>query len=77
MEALLAPYRAAVASVRARHGATVYPGSPALIREFLRPGDQGVFVELHPADGAVLHARYNQDSRTKVLALDGWTALPP
>ncbi|TNC14275.1 23S rRNA (adenine(2030)-N(6))-methyltransferase RlmJ [Methylobacterium terricola] len=76
VEALLAPYRQAVASVRARHGDTVYPGSPALIREFLRPGDQGVFVELHPADGAVLHARYNQDARTKVLALDGWTALP-
>ncbi|WP_336485808.1 23S rRNA (adenine(2030)-N(6))-methyltransferase RlmJ [Methylobacterium nigriterrae] len=75
IEALLAPYRAAVASVRARHGASVYPGSPALIREALRPGDQGVFVELHPADAASLRARYNADPRTKVLHLDGWTAL--
>ncbi len=41
VEALLAPYRAAVAAVRARHGDTIYPGSPAIIREFLRPGDQG------------------------------------
>ncbi|MBE7248594.1 MAG: 23S rRNA (adenine(2030)-N(6))-methyltransferase RlmJ, partial [Actinomycetospora chiangmaiensis] len=30
VEALLAPYREAVAAVRARHGDTVYPGSPAL-----------------------------------------------
>lgn len=75
VEALLSPYRAAVAAVRARHGKTIYPGSPALIREFLRPGDQGVFVELHPSDAETLRERYNQDSRTKVLHLDGWTAL--
>ena len=75
VEALLAPYRQAVAAVQARHGATVYPGSPALIREFLRPGDQGVFVELHPADSAILRERYNSDSRCKVMHLDGWTAL--
>ncbi len=75
VEALLAPYREAVAATRARHGATSYPGSPAVIREFLRPGDRGVFVELHPADAAVLRQRYNADSRTKVMHLDGWTAI--
>ncbi|HEX8417144.1 MAG TPA: 23S rRNA (adenine(2030)-N(6))-methyltransferase RlmJ [Methylobacterium sp.] len=75
VEALLAPYRAAVAATKARHGETTYPGSPALIREFLRPGDRGVFVELHPADAEVLRARYNQDSRTKVMHRDGWTVL--
>jgi 23S rRNA (adenine2030-N6)-methyltransferase len=74
-EALLAPYRRALAAVRTRHGPTVYPGSPALIREFLRSQDRGVFNELHPTDGAVLRGRYNADPRTKVLALDGWTAL--
>ncbi|MGU3536295.1 23S rRNA (adenine(2030)-N(6))-methyltransferase RlmJ [Methylobacterium sp. A54F] len=75
VEALLAPYRAAVAAVRARHGDTAYPGSPAIIREALRAGDQGVFVELHPEDAALLRERYNQDPRTKVMHLDGWTAL--
>ena len=75
VEALLAPYRAAVAATQERHGATTYPGSPAVIREFLRPGDRGVFVELHPQDAAVLKERYNSDSRTKVLHLDGWTAV--
>jgi 23S rRNA (adenine2030-N6)-methyltransferase len=75
VEVLLAPYREAVAAVQARHGADTYPGSPALIREFLRPSDQGVFVELHPADAETLRARFNQDSLSKVMHLDGWTAL--
>jgi 23S rRNA (adenine2030-N6)-methyltransferase len=75
VEALLAPYRQAVAATRERYGATAYPGSPAVIREFLRPGDRGVFVELHPADAAVLRERYNADARTKVMHLDGWTAI--
>jgi 23S rRNA (adenine2030-N6)-methyltransferase len=75
VEALFAPYREAVAATQARHGATIYPGSPAIIREFLRPSDQGVFVELHPADAEILRERYNQDPRTKVMHIDGWTAL--
>ena len=75
VEALLAPYREALAAVRARYGATIYPGSPALIREALRAGDKGVFVELHPIDAEKLAERYASDSRTKVLHLDGWTAL--
>ena len=76
VEALLAPYREAVAAVQARQGGEkIYPGSPALIREALRPGDRGVFVELHPADFALLRARYDRDPRTKVLQLDGWTAV--
>jgi 23S rRNA (adenine2030-N6)-methyltransferase len=75
VEALLAPYRAAVAATRERFGASAYPGSPAVIREFLRAGDRGVFVELHPEDAATLGERYKSDSRTKVLHLDGWTAV--
>lgn len=75
VEALLAPYRAAVAATQERYGPSTYPGSPAVIREFLRPADRGVFVELHPQDAAVLKDRYNHDSRTKVLHLDGWTAV--
>jgi 23S rRNA (adenine2030-N6)-methyltransferase len=75
VEALLAPYRDAVAAVQERCGATAYPGSPAVIREALRPGDRGVFVELHPADAATLRERYARDPRTKVLSLDGWTAV--
>ena len=75
-EALLAPYRTVVAAVRDRHGAEIYPGSPAILREMLRPQDRGVLVELHPADNATLTERFNEVANLKVLHLDGWTALP-
>jgi 23S rRNA (adenine2030-N6)-methyltransferase len=74
-EALLEPYRHVLAEVRARNGATAYPGSPAIVRELLRRQDRGVFVELHPADYAVLSGRFNQVANLKVMHLDGWTAL--
>jgi 23S rRNA (adenine2030-N6)-methyltransferase len=75
VEALLEPYRAVLAAVRRRHGASAYPGSPGILRERLRPQDRGVLVELHPDDHAVLAGRFNAVSNLKVLHLDGWTAL--
>ena len=75
VEEMLAPYRAVVADVRARHGETAYPGSPAILREMLRRQDRGVFVELHPADHAVLSEAFNAVTNLKVMHLDGWTAL--
>lgn len=75
VEALLAPYRKTVADLRARYGETIYPGSPAILREMLRSQDRGVLVELHPADNAALAERYNAVTNLKVLHLDGWTAL--
>jgi 23S rRNA (adenine2030-N6)-methyltransferase len=75
VESLLEPYRRVVASIRTRHGAEVYPGSPAIVRELLRRQDRGVFVELHPADHAVLAERFNAVANIKVMSLDGWTAL--
>jgi 23S rRNA (adenine2030-N6)-methyltransferase len=74
-ESLLAPYRAVIASVRARHGDNAYPGSPGILREVLRRHDRGVLVELHPADHAALEQRYNAVANLKTLHLDGWTAL--
>jgi 23S rRNA (adenine2030-N6)-methyltransferase len=75
VETILAPYRAVVAAVRARHGPKTYPGSPAIMREMLRRQDQGVFVELHPKDHATLSERYNAVTNLKVLHLDAWIAL--
>src|SRR3954469_19802045 len=51
-EAVLAPYRALLDSVRRRHGPRVYPGSPLIARDLLRRQDRGILVELHPSDGA-------------------------
>jgi 23S rRNA (adenine2030-N6)-methyltransferase len=74
VEDLIAPYRAVLGAVRARHG-NAYPGSPTVVRELLRPQDRAVFVELHPDDGAILDRRFRRDPVAKVLRLDGWTAL--
>jgi len=75
VEALLAPYRDVLAGIRARYGETVYPGSPSIIRELLRPADRAVFVEQHPEDGALLSERFNAVHNAKVMRMDGWIAL--
>jgi 23S rRNA (adenine2030-N6)-methyltransferase len=48
------PYGRSLAAVRARHGATAYPGSPLIARHLLRPQDRMVLMELHPAEHAAL-----------------------
>ncbi|NNM73498.1 23S rRNA (adenine(2030)-N(6))-methyltransferase RlmJ [Enterovirga aerilata] len=75
VEPLLAPYREVIGATRARYGETVYPGSPAIVRELLRPADRAVFVEKHPEDGAVLAERFNAVHNIKVMLMDGWIAL--
>jgi 23S rRNA (adenine2030-N6)-methyltransferase len=76
VHALLAPYRDAVA---AHNGGadklSVYPGSPALVRHFLRRQDRLIACELEPVAGAVLARNLRGDSRVKTLSIDGWTAL--
>jgi 23S rRNA (adenine2030-N6)-methyltransferase len=74
-EQVLAEYRGVLASVRERYGPSVYPGSPAIIREMLRPQDRGILNELHPQDFALLCERYNQVPNLKTLHLDAWSAL--
>ncbi|MFT0891640.1 23S rRNA (adenine(2030)-N(6))-methyltransferase RlmJ [Pseudochelatococcus sp. G4_1912] len=74
-EALLVPYREALAEVATRFGGAFYPGSPMLAKLILRRQDRAIFVEKHPADVRVLEERLGRDRRLKVLELDGWTAL--
>lgn len=74
-EALLEPYRAAIAAVRERFGAATYPGSPMLYWAMLRRQDRAILVERHPQDAATLAERFARDRRIKALTLDGWTAL--
>jgi 23S rRNA (adenine2030-N6)-methyltransferase len=75
VEEVLQPYRAVLADVRARRGASVYPGSPAIIREMLRREDRAIFLEMHPEDGELLSERFNEVQNTKVMRLDGWVGL--
>ena len=59
----------------------VYPGSPALIRALLRPGDRLACCELHPEDCAELQRLFRRDKQVGVHHRDGWEAmralLPP
>jgi len=53
----------------------LYPGSPAIVRALLRPGDRLVCCELHPADAAALRRRFTGDRQVAVHRRDGWEAL--
>lgn len=74
-EELLAPYRAAIASIRALYGASAYPGSPWFCRNLMRPEDRLIAAELHPPTYQKLVEAIGRDRRCKALAIDGWTAL--
>jgi 23S rRNA (adenine2030-N6)-methyltransferase len=72
---LLAPYLEAVAACNPPGRLTTYPGSPALVRAFLRAQDRLVACELEPNAAACLKRNFGQDRRIKVIAIDGWMAL--
>lgn len=74
-EAVLEPYRAALAAIRAEHGPGAYPGSPWLCRHAMRPFDRLIAAELHPPTYRKLAEVLARDGRCKALAIDGWTAL--
>ena len=52
-----------------------YPGSPLVARRLMRGDDQLVVNELHPEDRDQLAELFHRDRQTKVMGLDGYTAL--
>jgi 23S rRNA (adenine2030-N6)-methyltransferase len=75
VRALLAPYLDAVTALNPGGGLKVYPGSPLLVRAWLRPGDRLIACELEPRAAGALGKNLATSTRAKVLAIDGWTAL--
>jgi len=71
----LEPYLAVVRRLNTPGTLTRYPGSPLLARRLMRACDRLVVNELHPEDRAELARLFARDDETKVLELDGWTAL--
>ncbi|MGP1358955.1 23S rRNA (adenine(2030)-N(6))-methyltransferase RlmJ [Roseicyclus sp.] len=67
------PYARCLAAIRARHGATAYPGSPLIAAEMLRPGDAMHLAELHPREHAAL-AEVMAPHGAQVLRRDGFEA---
>ncbi|HSI40584.1 MAG TPA: 23S rRNA (adenine(2030)-N(6))-methyltransferase RlmJ [Xanthobacteraceae bacterium] len=74
-EALLEPWRRAVASVNGGGGLTAYPGSPLIAQMLSRPQDRLLLCETEPGVRGALAEAVHGDTRTKVLATDGWQAL--
>ena len=72
---LLAPYLDAVAACNPPKRLTMYPGSPALARSFLRRQDRLIACELESRAAAALARNLHGDARVKTIAIDGWTAL--
>jgi 23S rRNA (adenine2030-N6)-methyltransferase len=52
-----------------------YPGSPAIARALLRPGDRMACCELHPEEAAALRDLFHRDGQVGVHQRDGWEAL--
>lgn len=80
-EALIAPWRKAIAAVNDGARLARYPGSPEIARRLVREHDRLVFNELHPEDHATLAARFAREKRATVTCMDGWlevrAVLPP
>lgn len=64
-----------VEALRAQGFPARYPGSPALIRAALRPGDRLLCCELHPEDHAALRALFARDPQVAVHRRDAWEAI--
>ena len=75
IQGLLAPYLDAVAAHNPGGGIKIYPGSPLLVRAWLRPGDRLIACECEPRAAAALAKNLATSTRAKALAIDGWTAL--
>ena len=81
IEALLAPYRGAIAALNPAGGVARYPGSPELIVRLMRQQDRLIANELHPDDCAALGWHFRGDRRVTVTGLDAESCvkanLPP
>jgi len=72
---LLAPYLNVVTGYNSAGRLRTYPGSPAIVRAFLRTQDRCLACEIEPNAAAALKRSLGHDRRVKMVAIDGWTAL--
>jgi 23S rRNA (adenine2030-N6)-methyltransferase len=72
---LLASYLDVIGALNERDHLKVYPGSPAIVRAWLRPDDRLIACELEPKAAVALASNLRGDPRIKTLEIDGWMAL--
>jgi 23S rRNA (adenine2030-N6)-methyltransferase len=75
VRALLAPYLEAIEACNPDGRLVVYPGSPVLVRSWLRSRDRLLACELEPRAASALTRCMRGDPRVKIMTIDGWTAL--
>lgn len=68
-------YLAVVRGLNDSQTLRVYPGSPWLVRSYLRPADRMILCDLHPRDVALLKEEFSGDRQVGVHHLDGYQAL--
>jgi 23S rRNA (adenine2030-N6)-methyltransferase len=73
--ALVEPYLDAVRALNVAGDLATYPGSPLIVRAFLRRQDRLIACELEPTAAAALARNLEGDRRSKAVGIDGWTAL--
>ncbi len=71
----LARYLEIVARVNPSGRLRYYPGSPMVIREFLRAGDRAVLLELHPQEYATLRETMRDASGIGVHHINAWNGI--
>ncbi|OGI43661.1 MAG: hypothetical protein A2150_02230 [Candidatus Muproteobacteria bacterium RBG_16_64_11] len=71
----LAGYLDAVAACNPPGALKYYPGSPLIIRKFLRPRDRALFFELNPEECARLERELARAPRAAIQEVNGWNAL--
>ena len=74
-QALLEDYLGAVRTLNPDGALKLYPGSPALVRAWLRRQDRLIACELEPGAAQALTRQVGRDKQVKVIAIDGWTGL--
>lgn len=72
---LLQPYLDAVAAHNGADGVRIYPGSPLLVRHFLRPKDRMALCELHTKEVEYLQDTFRGDRQVTVQLLNGYSGL--
>ncbi len=70
----LTSYRNLVDEINPGDNLTFYPGSPALIANYLRDKDKAILLELHPAEHNALQINL-RDPRVAIHQRDAWEGL--
>ncbi len=68
-------YLAVVRSLNPTAELRIYPGSPRIVRHFLRPKDRMILCDLHSKEAQDLEQEFAGDRQTKIHHLDGYQGL--